>query len=106
MKMRGKTTVDLRGSTGRCEGTAPSRLTAGISATLRLSPARALPPPTSGALPLADAPCALHFDRAGRARQPCLLRVPPPPSRPDDDPAEPHLRSSEQEVPRAAVWPS
>src|SRR5713226_2252490 len=33
MKIRGKTTVDLSGSTGRCEGTIPSRFTAGISLT-------------------------------------------------------------------------
>ena len=31
MKMRGNTTVDFKGSTGRWDGTAPSRLTAGIS---------------------------------------------------------------------------
>jgi len=33
MKMRGKTTVDFNGSTGRWLGTAPSRFTAGISLT-------------------------------------------------------------------------
>ena len=33
MKIRGNTTVDFSGSTGRCEGTAPSRFTAGISLT-------------------------------------------------------------------------
>jgi hypothetical protein len=37
MKMRGKTTVDFRGSTGRCEGMAPSRFAAGISLTFGLS---------------------------------------------------------------------
>jgi hypothetical protein len=31
MKMRGNTTVDFNGSTGRCDGTAPSRFTAGTS---------------------------------------------------------------------------
>src|SRR5579872_2406688 len=33
MKMRGKTTVDFRGRTGRCDGTAPSRFGAGTSLT-------------------------------------------------------------------------
>jgi hypothetical protein len=33
MKIRGNTTVDLSGSTGRCEGTIPSRFTADISLT-------------------------------------------------------------------------
>jgi hypothetical protein len=37
MKMRGNTTVDFSGSTGRREGTAPSRFTAGISLTFGLS---------------------------------------------------------------------
>src|SRR5487761_28869 len=39
MKIRGKTTVDLSGSTGRREGTAPSTFKAGTSLTSRLSPA-------------------------------------------------------------------
>jgi hypothetical protein len=38
MKMRGKTTVDFSGSTGRREGTAPSTFSPGISLTLGLSP--------------------------------------------------------------------
>src|SRR5258708_8708425 len=40
MKIRGKTTVDLSGSTGRREGTAPSTFNAGTSLTFGLS----LPP--------------------------------------------------------------
>src|SRR6202795_4055397 len=37
MKIRGKTTVDLRGNTGSREGTAPSTFSAGTSLTFRLS---------------------------------------------------------------------
>src|ERR1700694_3326713 len=43
MKMREKTTVDFRGSTGRREGAAPSRFTAGTSLTFGLSPLRRRP---------------------------------------------------------------
>src|SRR6202171_617303 len=48
MKMRGKTTVDLSGSTGRREGTAPSTFSAGTSLTLGLSPLRLRPELSGG----------------------------------------------------------
>src|ERR1700676_2446268 len=48
MKMRGKTTVDLSGSTGRREGTAPSTFSAGTSLTFGLSLAPPESPSRSG----------------------------------------------------------
>src|SRR5579862_4906943 len=50
MKIRGKTTADLSGSTGRREGTAPSTFSAGTSLTWRLSlaPPRIPPSPSRG----------------------------------------------------------
>src|SRR2546428_13987231 len=76
MKMRGKTTVDLSGRTGRCEGTAPSKFTAGISPTERSCP-KIGGGNVAGSFPRYDpAPGALGDDPGEARVRTCSWRCP------------------------------